>query len=259
VSLESVTGVAKKKVLGVPVLYLLGGGVVVLALYAYKTKAVVPADTAVTSAATADTAASELYPPDTVGTVIVSPATGSTAGSNTSITTNDEWLKAGVAYLGTLGISPGTAQVALNTYLEGAQLSYLQGEYRDQVITQIGMPPTLSTPGGTDAKLNPQALQTAIQEAYRTYLYRDALPSEITTWVNSGKSANTIISEIQGSPDAVRNYSINSYYVKYVLRPAKAIEIQNWIPVANAKGLPEVEKGIANSNEAKAAQGLAKK
>jgi hypothetical protein len=156
VSSDAVQNLGKKKVLGVPVLYLIGSGVLVLAVYAWRTKAVTPTDAAVTpSTGTTGSVAGtpELYPPESTGTVIVAPVSApSGAGVNSSITTNDEWLKAGVAYLGKQGVGAGIAQVALQTYLEGSQLSYLQGEYRDQVIANLGMPPTNITSGGTDTK-----------------------------------------------------------------------------------------------------------
>jgi hypothetical protein len=47
------------------------------------------------------------------------------------------------------GVSPGAAQEALTLYLDGENLSYEQGYYRDAVIRKLGMPPTPPATVGT--------------------------------------------------------------------------------------------------------------
>jgi peptidoglycan hydrolase-like protein with peptidoglycan-binding domain len=171
----------RKKVAGVPVMYLAGGTVVLLALYAYHSKSTKAVNAAAAAAATDPNAADpntlnggsptanlgtnvidpmtgQLLPVLPQGTVIVSqPNPANTAGTNSAITDNDQWLNAGVTYLTTKGVSAGTAQVALQAYLTGAQLSFQQGQYRDEVIGQIGLPPTVIQAGGTDPAPPPPA------------------------------------------------------------------------------------------------------
>ena len=157
---------SRKKVLGIPALYLAGGFVVVLAIIAWRAKTTKAVDTAATATTTpVATLGGDLYPTMPQGTVIVAPAaTGGLAGTNSSITTNDDWVKAGTAYLITQGYSAGDAQFMLQTYLDGAQLSIDQGKARDIVITQIGLPPNLTPVSGpvipavATPKVPPQSL-----------------------------------------------------------------------------------------------------
>jgi hypothetical protein len=143
-----------KRVGGVPVLYLASAAVILLAFYAWKAKtkpSITP--TAVTVAADSTTAAGgytntgALFPAANLGTVVVAPAaigvTPSTPSTSdpATITSNDVWLSKGVAYLGTKGVSGGAAQAALQAYLTDNQLSTVQGTYRDQVISSLGLPP----------------------------------------------------------------------------------------------------------------------
>ncbi len=176
------SGLMSKKVGGIPVLYLAGGFVLILAVYAYKTKKSASAVTtaaATTATTTGNTqeldangnpmydangnaimvdssgnvvsgttlAAGTVYPSMPSGSV--TGTTASTAGTNSSIVTNDDWIKAGVAFLITRGVGAGIAQDALQAYLHGDQLTYVQGGYRDTVIGQYGLPPTLLPTGGT--------------------------------------------------------------------------------------------------------------
>lgn len=138
----------KKRVFGVPVLYLAILAVTVVAVYAWRAKAST-SDEPVSEedVAADDPLAEELLPKMPVGTVITMP--GPTTGSNSEIETNDEWLRKGVAYLLTKGRQGGVAQTALANYLDGAQLTYDQGVMRDLVIAQYGLPPTILPTGTT--------------------------------------------------------------------------------------------------------------
>lgn len=139
----------KRKVFGIPLLYLVGGLVLALAIYAWRLKpATDPAPD--DEDETADLPGEFLSPSLSKGTVIVAQPSAAEQG-NSAIDTNEEWLKAGVAYLmSEFGIGGGEAQVALQAYLSGAQLSYAQGQLRDRVIGQYGLPPYPQTAGGTD-------------------------------------------------------------------------------------------------------------
>jgi len=160
---------SRKKVLGIPALYLAGGFVVVLAIIAWRAKTTKAVDTAVAAApatpATTGTIGGDVYPTMPQGTVIVAPAaTGGLAGTNSSITTNDDWVKAGTAALITKGYSAGDAQYTLQLYLDGSQLSVDQGKARDLVITELGLPPNLTAvsgpviPAAATQKVPPQSL-----------------------------------------------------------------------------------------------------
>ena len=96
--------------------------------------------------------------------MIVAPATGGLAGTNSSITSNDDWVKAGTAALIAKGYSAGDAQYTLQLYLDGSQLSIDQGKARDLVITELGLPPNLTAvsgpviPATPTPKVPPQSL-----------------------------------------------------------------------------------------------------
>lgn len=155
-------GLLHKKVGGVPILYPIGGAVLILAVYAYKTNRVAPATGSATGIADPNQVAPSptggqlldggVLPTMPVGSVTGSPAPTTPTSSNPTITTNDEWIKAGVAFLITQGISGGVAQGGLQKYLDGSALSYVEGGYRDVVITKYGLPPTLLPIGTTDPK-----------------------------------------------------------------------------------------------------------
>lgn len=146
----SVSSLRSRKILGVPVLYLAGAGVAVLAVYAWRLKpaANTPADTASEPTDGPAPAGEYLYPAMPSGTVVVAPSDAPLSG-NASVGTNEEWLRAGVAYLIADGMGGGQAQEILQAYLEGAQLSYTQGQVRDKVIAELGLPPFPPYTGGT--------------------------------------------------------------------------------------------------------------
>jgi hypothetical protein len=151
--------IAKKKVAGVPVLYLAGGFVIILAVVAYKMKS---STGAVTSDANANDAANpsgadssantaaDYSGLSTGGTVVVAP---STTTEKAAVETNETWGRSAVAYLITdKHVPPGDAQTAINLYLQGADLSFEQGGWRDAAIVKLGQPPEpLETIGKTSA------------------------------------------------------------------------------------------------------------
>jgi hypothetical protein len=60
-------------------------------------------------------------------------------------------MNKGITYLGTQGFAAGVSQEALSAYINGNQLTFDQGQLRDKVIAQYGLPPDPPTPGGTAA------------------------------------------------------------------------------------------------------------
>jgi hypothetical protein len=150
-----------KKYLGVPVVYYAGLFVGILLVVAWKMKS---ADTTAVDGdvpATDANGVTDILSPDGVGGdgnydgFIANPPPAYTqvatpAGAGTTVDTNDAWLSRGVAWSVSKGLATaGTAQDALSSYLNGNQLSYAQGQIRDAVIKEFGLPPEVPTPGGT--------------------------------------------------------------------------------------------------------------
>lgn len=161
-------GFTSKRVGGVPVIYIAGGVVAVLAVYAWRAKSApaAPAETDTTTDTTGAPTDGTLYPspPDgTVSTPVTGQETTPTTG-NTAITDNGAWLQAAETYLIGKGYGAGTAQLALQTYLDGSDMTYDQGVMRDAAIAQFGLPPDGATIGATGAKPPTPAVYTGYKE-----------------------------------------------------------------------------------------------
>jgi hypothetical protein len=147
-----------KKVFGVPVLYLALLVVVVLAYFAWKLKPfredpVTPDDATGDDEAAQDAANADYSSLATNGTVTVSQQGSPDITTPVVVATNERWLSNGVNFLTSKGLATGgDAQEALQMYLNGDQLSYKQGQLRDAVIAQYGLPPEQISTGGTSAK-----------------------------------------------------------------------------------------------------------
>lgn len=147
---------ASKKVLGVPVLYLIGGAVAILVIVAWKMKPSKPDAVDETPADAADVGGETADPYDdfeTKGTVIVSPTAVPNPDpslANQSITTNQEWVMKGTAFLLAHNKASGTeASGALNKYLNGQDRSYEEEILVNLVIGELGLPPDGADQGGT--------------------------------------------------------------------------------------------------------------
>lgn len=145
---------AKKKVLGVPVLYLSAGFVVVLAIVAWRLKPSAdtntdgtnPTDSTAGADGTGQTAGqlagtTDPYGGfDTGGTVVVQPTPSESA--TPAAPTNETWLNQAIPFVASaLKMSSGTVQVGLNKYLNGSDLSYDEAQMRDAAIDKFGPPP----------------------------------------------------------------------------------------------------------------------
>jgi len=154
----SYSELAKKKVVGVPVLYLGAGFVVILAIVAWRMKPAADTNTDGTNpedgtagaegngqttgqlAGTGDPYSGF----DTNGTVVVQPTPSESPAPVQD--TNDTWLGKAIPYVAsTLKISSGQVQVGLNKYLNGSDLSYDEGRMRDAAIDKFGPPPEGTT------------------------------------------------------------------------------------------------------------------
>lgn len=144
-----ISGIMGKKVLGVPVIYFAVGFVLILAVYAWKTKT-----TPTATDASADTPPSETYPKPATGTVIVQSQTPPTPPPvDTTIKTNSEWVHKGVEFLVSKGTNVSIATSALVEYTSGRDITSQQSAYVQTVIKAIGLPPTLPKPGLVGAQV----------------------------------------------------------------------------------------------------------
>lgn len=146
--MATVSEIAKKKVLGVPVLYLAGGFVVILAIVAWQMKPSPElnpeADAANPSGneeGVADAIASGDYSAlKTTGTVVVQPQTPTPTAAIAE--TNETWARAAIQYLiDDKNVAPGDAQGAIHAYLRGDDLTIEQAGWRDAAIKKLKLPP----------------------------------------------------------------------------------------------------------------------
>ena len=210
----------RKKIAGVPVIYIVAGGVLSLAIVAWRMRDTSSldgeliteeqdyyADDNLQSGYAGPGYTSQPYLP--TGTVIA-PVPVENAEGNTSITTNDEWLKRGVMFLAGTGVSPGEAQLALSQYLEGHELSFEQGRMRDDTIRELGMPPSPVLVGSTRPDIArvqgplPRAHtvkntneNTATKLAMLYYGRKDDFAVAAITSANGGASSYAIGSPVQ--------------------------------------------------------------
>ena len=147
-------GWTKKKVAGVPVIYLALGFVAILAVIAWRMKSspdLTASDTADQNDAEADAAVpGNAVPPVVSGTVVAQP--NSVEDQAVPFEDNSTWLHKGVAYLVSKGYNPSDAQRALQAYLSGADMTYQQGTMVDLCIKQFGLPPDDFPIGNTAPK-----------------------------------------------------------------------------------------------------------
>src|SRR6185436_2945490 len=144
---------AKKKVVGVPVLYLAAAAVVILGIVAWRMKPTATDETAgvdpADGTAGTDDEANGLAGMDdpyggfnTTGTVVVQPTAPSGNDATAAFESNDEWARAGAEWLVAQNKSTGTeASGALNKYLSGDNLTFDEGALVNAVIKEKGQPP----------------------------------------------------------------------------------------------------------------------
>lgn len=162
----NLSGLMQKKVMGVPVLYLVAGFVIVLALVAWRMKpgAGVTPDPAEDTGAAPDaggglTEGGEGAIPPFVANP--SPGYGGVAipdpnASGGTPDDNDKWLRRAVEWLaGQDHATADAATGAIQKYLAGDQLSVAEGQLRDLAIRQFGLPPEIPQSGGTAAPVTP--------------------------------------------------------------------------------------------------------
>jgi hypothetical protein len=152
--MASFNEIARKKVAGVPVLYLAGGAAVILAVVAWKMKstttpdAVPTGDTASDPAAAGGVDAGDYSGLATQGTVTVVQQPNQTVPDDT-VKTNSTWVRDGANWYATVkGGSGSQALSALTKYVNGTDRSYDEQSIVDTVIKEKGLPPDDIDPGG---------------------------------------------------------------------------------------------------------------
>ena len=192
-----------RKVGGVPVLYIAAAIAVILVTLAWQTLRHKRAATNNTTGAPADSTANDgaysdvpMVPALTYGSVTPFPAQGPTVdtGTNAAIKTNDQWFKAAEQYLIGQGYNAGDAQVALQHYLQGADLSYDQGVMRDAAVKEYGLPPTITDTGITAPKVTPEATAATVdaqrealtRRVFTEIIGRPATAVDVQWWVKHG-------------------------------------------------------------------------
>lgn len=148
--------IARKKVAGVPVIYLAGAAVIILAIVAWKLKPSTSGagDSGDGTDTTGDAKAPTANPydslnPDGDGTVTVQQL-GPAANTDAVVKTNDDWVKEGAVWLEQNKDVSGTdALAALNAYINGQDRTFDQNNWVNAWIKQDGPPPDGVAEGGS--------------------------------------------------------------------------------------------------------------
>jgi hypothetical protein len=162
--------IAQKKIAGVPVLYLAGAFVAVLAVVAWRMKpsAAPPAEPSPSDGGT-DAQLDENGHADGTnpyagysgnGTVIVAPSPPVPEPEPDTIDTNDEWVREGAEWLVANKNVPGpAAHTALTKFVEGRSRSITEGQWVEWVIKEKGFPPDpfTETPAAASVPAAPAA------------------------------------------------------------------------------------------------------
>lgn len=206
--------IMQKKVVGVPVVYLAIGFVVILVVVAYAMKPNVPVDTGEVEGAPEDgsdaaTDAEGNYAglANSGGTVVVAPVTPTPTAAVEQ--TNDMWERTAVTYLiEEKGVNPGDAQKAIHTYLEGNDLTFEQGQWRDMAIAKLKLPPEpLITIGGVGVKADPPAQkQFNAQGTHTVKGSNDNTAAKLAMLYYGNNDANFIVSNNFGAGTATSTY-----------------------------------------------------
>lgn len=145
--------VLRKKIAGVPVIVILGVVVLVLAVVAYRMRDTNAQDDEPVAASdddqgysdsallagSGDTSGYDAFVAN--GSITAAPADPADA-ADTPDPTNEEWVRKATEWLVTTrNVSGGKAQSALTKYIQGDNLTYEEGSWRDLAIRQFGVPP----------------------------------------------------------------------------------------------------------------------
>lgn len=195
---------ANKKVIGVPVLYLAAAAVTILAIVAWRMKAlptedkagVDPADATAGAEATGvdNSLAGDPYSGlNTTGTVIVQPSATTPDDVAPAIGDNEAWVKAAAEWLVAKNKATGTdAYTALNKYVSGENLSYDEGALVNAAIAEKGQPPDNVGTIGTIGALPAQKQFTKFPGAHTVKSTNDNTPAKLATLYYGAANADQI-------------------------------------------------------------------
>lgn len=148
------TSFLRKKVAGVPVLYIAALFVAVLALVAYRMRPAEPTEGDIDngtdeSDVAGDPATADYSNLATQGTVTVQQGTDPATVTPIEAKTNENWAVKAANWLVAQGLASGTvAQSATRKYIAGESLSVTEGKLIDAAVKQYGVPPEPLTAGG---------------------------------------------------------------------------------------------------------------
>ena len=78
--------------------------------------------------------------------------TSAEVADTTTVETNETWARKAVLYLTQRGHSAGESQLAIQHYMAGSDLSYSEGQLRDDAVAHFGPPPEMFDIGTTAGK-----------------------------------------------------------------------------------------------------------
>ena len=159
----SYSEILHKKVAGIPVVYLAGAAVIVLAIVAWKIKPVTPVSdtTPADAAGPTDNGVTDATNPydglATNGTVVVQPQVPPQTDTTARFEDNSTWARTGAEWLTKEKGVPGSqAAAALSHYIGGEDNSYQERVWVDLVISEYGQPPDDIAQGGAVGPKPPQ-------------------------------------------------------------------------------------------------------
>ncbi len=153
--MASFSEIANKKVAGIPVLYLAGGFVIVLAIVAWKMKpSVSPEEPTGDESTTPGNVPTDPGDVDysglaTQGTVTVVQQQPAQTEPDIVVKTNQDWVREGAEWATANNKATGSvAYAALNKYVNGQDRSYTEQAVIDDVLKVKGQPPDAIAEGG---------------------------------------------------------------------------------------------------------------
>lgn len=160
--MNQLTALMQKKIAGIPVIYIVGLFVAILAVVAWRMKSSATDPDPVTESETVteeDVTGDPSYPGG-APTFVANPAPvyippDGNQGEQ-SIDSNEKWMRRAIEWLAGNGhASVDQATVAIQKYLAGEHLSVSEGKLRDLAISHYGLPPEIPQSGGTDEPATP--------------------------------------------------------------------------------------------------------
>lgn len=138
----------KRKVGGVPILYIAAGVVAILAVYAWRARTIPSADSpADESTDLRDEGVTESVPD--IERFPSAAAPSPTVDVTPPDKTNEDWRRDAIGYLISQGATAGAAHDAIERYIDGESLSVEQGRLRDSAVRKLGLPPDVFRAGAT--------------------------------------------------------------------------------------------------------------